>query len=301
MEPCPGPLPEPKRPDIPTPGGACDTHCHVFGPADRFPYADGRPYTPPDAPLEAYLAMLRRLGLSRGVIVQGAAHGADNSAMLDALSRAPEILRGVAVLREDVPDAELRRMDRLGVRALRVNQRFNDGRKHLLAGMGFDAFERTAGRFADLGWHLQLWIDARDLPEFGPRLRRLPVEVVIDHMGYPRQGVGEPGFRALLRLLGDGGCWVKLSGAYRISDDWPDYADAEVYHRALVGTNPDRLLWGTDWPHPRVVGRMPDTGRLLDLFNAWTPDPEIRRRILVHNPARLYGFPAWAEERHDPA
>jgi predicted TIM-barrel fold metal-dependent hydrolase len=235
--------------------------------------------------------MLSILGLSRGVLVQGAAHGADNSAVLDALSRRPDVLRAVAVVREDVSTEELRRMDQLGVRGVRVNQKFNDGRKHLVAGMSLDAFERTAARFADLGWHLQLWIDARDLPEFLPRLRALPVPVVIDHMGYPRQGLDEPGFRALLRCLGEGGCWVKLSGAYRISEAWPDYEDAAIYHRALVAANPERLLWGTDWPHPRVLGRMPDTGRLLDAFNRWTPDADTRRRILVENPARLYGFP----------
>jgi len=264
----------------------------VFGPAARFPYAPDRSYTPPDAPLERYLAMLDTLGLARGVLVQGSAHGTDNAAMLDALDRAPARLRGVAVARASIADATLRDWNRRGVRGLRFNHFFRDGKPAYRGTIGLDEFERLAGRMADLGWHLQLWMDVRDLPDVIGRLRHLVVPVVVDHMGRlpASAGIGHPGFQALLRWLGDGGCWVKLSGAYRLSDSHPAYPEARPFHEALVRANPDQLVWGTDWPHPRMEATMPDTGALHDLFTGWTPDAGTRRRILVENPARLYGF-----------
>jgi predicted TIM-barrel fold metal-dependent hydrolase len=139
---------------------------------------------------------------------------------------------------------------------------------------------------------MQLWIDVKDLPDTAPLLKPLGIPVVIDHMGRTdaHAGVTTAGFQSLLRLLGDGLCWVKLSGAYRLCDDWPDYAPARPFHEALLRTNPDQLVWGTDWPHPRIDAEMPNAGHLLDLFNAWTPDAAVRRKILVDNPARLYGF-----------
>jgi predicted TIM-barrel fold metal-dependent hydrolase len=145
---------------------------------------------------------------------------------------------------------------------------------------------------ADRAWHVQLWIDAKDLPEIVPLLKSWPVPVMIDHMGRTnaRAGINTPGFQALLRLLGEGGCWVKLSGAHRLSDGWPHYAPARPFHEALVRTNPDRLVWGSDWPHPRMDAAMPNAGELLDLFNTWTGSAELRRKILVDNPARLYRF-----------
>jgi predicted TIM-barrel fold metal-dependent hydrolase len=145
----------------------------------------------------------------------------------------------------------------------------------------------------DLGWHLQLWVDVKDLPETLPVLKSLGLPAVIDHMGRTpaRAGIGTAGFQSLLRLVGEGGCWVKLSGAHRISRNPPDYPDARPFCEALVAANPECLVWGSDWPHPRMEDEMPDAGHLLDLFTEWTPDAATRRRILVTNPARLYGFP----------
>jgi predicted TIM-barrel fold metal-dependent hydrolase len=289
--PCPPPR-EPTPPQVKLPPNACDTHAHVFGPAARFPYAEDRSYTPPDAPLEKYLAMLDTLGFARGVLVQGSAHGRDNAAMLDALERQPLRLRGVAVADAAIAAAELRRWHALGVRGLRFNYFFRDGKLHYGGGVTLEAAQALAPAMAELGWHMQLWIDVKDLPATIPVLQKIGLPVVIDHMGRTeaRNGTGTPGFQSLLRLLGEGGCWVKLSGAHRLSINAPDYPDAQPFHAALVATNPDHLVWGTDWPHPRMEAEMPDAGHLLDLFQQWTPDADTRRRILVDNPARLYRF-----------
>ena len=289
---CPAPR-QPSRPKVPTPPKACDTHAHVFGPGARFPYAEDRSYTPPDAPLEKYLAMLDTLGFERGALVQGSAHGRDNSAMLDALARNPDRLRGVAVADESMPTAELRRFASLGVRALRFNHFFRGGQLHYRGGVPLTAAQALAPLMKQLGWHLQLWIDVKDLPDTIPILKSIGVPAVIDHMGRTdaRAGVDTPGFQSLVRLLGEGGCWVKLSGAHRLSTRAPDYPDARPFHEALIRANPEQLIWGTDWPHPRIEGEMPDAGHLLDLFNEWTPDESTRRKILSDNPARLYEFP----------
>ena len=293
LAPCPPPR-EPRRPIVRTPPNGCDTHCHVFGPAARFPYAEDRSYTPPDAPLAKYLRLLDTLGMTRGVLVQGSAHGRDNSAMLDALERHPDRLRGVAVADADTPPAELRRWHALGVRGLRFNHFFRDGQLHYRGGVPLDAARVLAPVMKELGWHLQLWIDVKDLPDAIPILKDIGLPVVIDHMGRTdaRAGTSAPGFQSLLRLTAEGGCWVKLSGAHRVSRAAPDYPDARALHEALVAANPEQLVWGSDWPHPRMEDEMPNAGHLLDLFNEWTPDDAIRRRILVDNPARLYGFPA---------
>ncbi len=266
---CPAPR-APSRPKIPLPPKACDTHCHVFGPASLFPYADERSYTPPDAPLEKYLGMLDTLGFERGALVQGSAHGRDNSAMLDALARRPERLRGVAVADETVASAELRRWHALGVRGLRFNHFFRDGQLHYRGGVTLNSARVLAPVMKELGWHLQLWIDIKDLPDTIPTLRAIGVPVVIDHMGRSdaRAGTGTPGFQSLLRLVGEGGCWVKLSGAHRISHSPPDYPDARPFCEALVRANPEQLVWGSDWPHPRMEEEMPDAGHLLDLFQS---------------------------------
>jgi predicted TIM-barrel fold metal-dependent hydrolase len=289
--PCPPPR-EPSRPVVRTPAKACDTHAHVFGPAARFPYAEDRSYTPPDAPLAKYLGLLDTLGFARGALVQGSAHGRDNSAMLDALEQQPDRLRGVGVADAEVPAAELRRWHALGVRGLRFNHFFRDGQLHYRGGVPLDAARALAPIMRELDWHLQLWIDVKDLPDTIPVLRATGLPAVIDHMGRTDASVGieAPGFQSLLRLLGAGGCWVKLSGAHRVSHLGPDYPDARALHEALVAENPEQLVWGSDWPHPRMEDAMPNAGHLLDLFNEWTPDDAIRRRILVDNPAKLYDW-----------
>jgi predicted TIM-barrel fold metal-dependent hydrolase len=280
-------------PIVPLPPNACDTHAHVFGPSDRFPYADDRSYTPPDAPLEKYLGMLDALGFTRGVLVQGSAHGHDNSAMLDALARQPDRLRGVAVADAHLAREELAKWIRLGVRGLRFNHFFRGGQLHYRGGVPLSAAQTLAPVMKEFGWHLQLWIDVKDLPDTIPLLKSFNLPVVIDHMGRTdaRAGTATPGFQSLLRAVGEGWCWAKLSGAHRLSSNAPDYPDARPFHEALVRANPDRLVWGGDWPHPRVEGEMPDAGHLLKLFQQWTPDQAVRHKILVSNPARLYGFP----------
>ena len=237
MLPCPAPRP-PSRPRFPLPPGACDTHAHVFGPASRFPYAADRSYTPPDAPLEKYLAMLDTLGFARGVLVQGSAHGSDNSAMLDALSRQGGRLRGVAVADASVPPTELRRWHALGVRGLRFNHFFRGGQLHYRGGVPLDAARVLAPVMHELGWHLQLWIDIKDLPDTMPILQTIGLPVVIDHMGRSdaSAGIGTPGFASLLRFLGD---WRLLGQALRRASYQPRAAGlsgrAAVSHRAGRG------------------------------------------------------------------
>jgi predicted TIM-barrel fold metal-dependent hydrolase len=280
------------RPKVPPPPDACDTHAHVFGPATLFPYTRDRSYTPPDAPLDMYLGMLDAIGFTRGVLVQGSAHGRDNAAVLDALERQPKRLRGVAVADADTAPADLRGWHRLGVRGLRFNHFFRDGQLHYRGGVPLTSAQALAPVMKELGWHLQLWIDVKDLPDTIPVLKSLGLPVVIDHMGRTdaRAGTATPGFQSLLRAVADGWCWSKLSGAHRISRDAPDYPDARPFHQTLVAANPERLVWGGDWPHPRVEGEMPDAGHLFELFQAWTPDPATQHRILVSNPAKLYDF-----------
>jgi 2-pyrone-4,6-dicarboxylate lactonase len=287
--PCPPPLPHAKKPDLPTPPGACDAHFHIFGPQAKFPYSDSRAYTPPEAPLEALLRMHDEIGISRGVVVQGNAHGADNAVLLDALTRHPDRLRGVVVVNDDIAPAELKRMRDAGVRGVRFHH-MPRGKGY--SARGFDAFRKLAPHMADLGLHVQFMMDAAAIEDALPHLADWKLPVVLDHMGHlhAHEGVNQPGFQTMLKLLAEGRIWVKVSGAYRISVNYPDYPDARPFHEALVKANPDQLVWGTDWPHPRLLETMPDDGHLLDLFNAWTPDAGVRRKILVENPARLYGF-----------
>jgi 2-pyrone-4,6-dicarboxylate lactonase len=274
------------------PRGACDCHAHVFGPAARFPYAEPRSYTPEDAPYEAYIAHLDRLGCARGVLVQPSAYGRDNAAMLDALSLSPDRLRGVAVGGAELTPETLKSWHANGVRGLRANEFRRDGKPYYQNGVRLAEVEPLFGAMADLGWHLQLWIDARDLPELLPALARVPVPVVVDHMGRMdhRRGINHPGFQALLRGVGEGRLWAKVSGTYRLAASAPDYLEAKPFHDALVAANPTNLVWGSDWPHPRPEGPVPDAKHLLDLFLDWTAEPA-RAAILSANPARLYDFP----------
>lgn len=287
---CLPPVQDPKKPDLATPKQACDAHFHIFGPVSRFPYSPERAYTPPEAPLEALLAMHARLGFERGVVIQGNGHGTDNSALLDALKREPRRLRAVAIVKESTGREELKRMAEAGVRGLRFHHQPRQGGTY--SSQGFGSFEKLAPHMAEVGLHVQFFMDARGLPELLPRLRNWRLPVVLDHFGSTKaaEGTSASGFQMLRRNLAEGTIWVKISGAYRASDQYPDYADARALHEALIAANPDQLLWGTDWPHPRLEKNMPDTGHLLDLFNEWTPDAAMRKKILVENPARLYGF-----------
>ena len=211
------------RPEVAPPQNACDTHVHVFGPTDRFPYAEDRSYTPPDALLEKYVAMLDAVGFARGVLVQGGAHGRDNAAMLDVLTRRPDRLRGVAVAGSDTPPETLRDCSRLGVRVLRFNHFFRCGQLHYSGGVPLTAVQTLAPVIAELGWRLQLWIDVKHLPDTILTLKQLGLPVVIDHMGRidARAGIETDGVQSLLGAVDEGWCWVKLSCAHRIASRRP--------------------------------------------------------------------------------
>lgn len=283
---CQGPNPVVDPPSFAVPADACDTHAHVIGSADRFPMVANRSYTPPPAPEAAYLGMLDSLGMARGVLVQISVYGTDNRCMIESLKAHHDRLRGIAVVAPDVGDGELEALHAAGVRGIRINVLFGGG-------VAIDEMERLAARVAPLGWHIQLLIDARNLPELGPRIMKLPVEVVIDHMGHMpvSAGTAYPGFQWMLRLLGEGRAWTKLSGAYRISQAGTPFHDTLDFAQALVAAAPERCVWGSDWPHVSVEGPMFNTGALLDLLPLWVPEEAVRNRILVDNPARLYGFP----------
>jgi len=267
------------------PSSACDCHAHVLGPPDIYPYVAERSYTPPTATLEAYQSLHRVLGIERAVIVQPSVHGTDNRVTLDAITGYGSNARGIAVVDVTVDDTELSRLNDGGIRGLRLNLLFGGG-------VGIQALEPLAERIADMGWHIQLLLDARDLVDLAPRLRRLPVQVVVDHMGYMNvaHGIDHPGFRTLVELVRDGVCWIKLSGNYRISEQGPPYTDAVPFARALIEAGPQRMVWGTDWPHPALNDFMPNDGDLLDALDDYAPDAELKRTILVDNPAQLYGF-----------
>jgi 2-pyrone-4,6-dicarboxylate lactonase len=289
-----GPVAAPRKPAVALPVGAWDTHAHIFGPPDRFPYTAGRGYTPPDAPVESYIALLDRLGFAHGLIVQGNAHGYDNRVVLDAMERYPQRFRGVAITDTRIAPATLRDWYRLGMRGLRFHLFSDAGKPGYIRGVGLDVFEVFRPVMRDLGMAVQVFADWRLMAELAPTLRDISREmpVIVDHMlNIPAaRGVNDLNFQALVRLVGEGHAHVKLSAAYRLSDQYPDYEDARPFHDALVAANPERLMWGTDWPHPSIpADAMPDDGHLVDLFYRWTPDEKLRRLILVETPAHLFG------------
>lgn len=284
--PCQPPDPRPRKPRLNVPPKACDCHAHVIGDGVRYPYVRERSYTPPEATGQAYLAMHDALGIERGVLVQVSVHGTDNRLLLETLRAHPHRLRGVAVVPADVTEAELESMVRAGVRALRLNVLFGGG-------IGFDALEPLAAKAKAVGFHLELLMDAASIEELAPRLARLDVPFVVDHMGLrpTEKGLTDRGFQSLLALLENPLAWVKLAGSYRSSSGGHDYSDTVPFARALVAKAPERLVWGSDWPHVAVPGRMPNDGELLDLLGEWVPEEPLRNAILVDNPQRLYGFP----------
>src|SRR5215831_19513063 len=289
-----GPVAQPRKPRLALPPGAWDSHAHIFGPADKFPFTPGRGYTPPDAPAERYVALLDHLGFARGVLVQGNAHGFDNRVLVDALTRYPQRLRGVAIIDAGTAPGTLRDWHKLGVRGLRFHLFSEMGKPGYVRGVGLDVFEIFRPVMRELGWVMQVFCDWRLMADIGATLRDLSREmpVIIDHMLHipAARGENDANFRTLLRLVGEGHLHVKVSAPYRLSMQFPDYPDAKPFHDALLRANPERLMWGTDWPHPSIPGEvMPDDGHLLDLFYDWTPDEQTRRRILVDTPARLFG------------
>ena len=271
-------------PELRVPEGACDCHIHIY--EDRFPVVPQAVFKPPHAPLADYLEVRKALGLSRVVVVQPNGYGYDNTCTLEAIAALGNTARGVAIVPPDTPDAELERLTRAGVRGIRY---------FLLPGgiLGWDSLETMAARVRNFGWHVQLQLDGRELPRYEEALARLPVPLVIDHNGKFLDPVqtSHPGFQSLVRLLRAGNTWVKLSAPYETSKAGPPhYADVGVLARALVAANPERCVWATNWPHPAQSPR-PESAPLLDLLLEWADDDATRSRILVDNPARLYGFP----------
>ncbi len=285
-KPCLGPDPKPRPPKFAVPAKACDCHAHVLGPPEKYPYVAERSYTPPTALLEDYQSLHRVLGIERAVIVQPSVHGTDNRVTLDGIAGYGADARGIAVVNTDVTDRKLQRLHEGGMRGVRLNLLFGGGG-------GLHTLEPLAQRIADMGWHVQLLLDARDLVELAPRLRSLPVPVVVDHMGHMNvaQGIEHPGFQMLVKLVRDGVCWIKLSGNYRISSAGPPYKDVIPFARALIEAAPQHMVWGTDWPHPALNDFMPNDGDLLDALDDYAPEADLKRAILVDNPANLYGFP----------
>ena len=282
---CKAPDPDTRTPSYRLPPGACDAHCHVFGPADRFPYAPDRAYTPPDAPYEDLVQLHRVLGVERAVVVHASCHGSDMRVTLDAIARSGGAMRGVAVVDPGVTDADLAALDAGGIRGVRFNFV-----KHLGGMPDMAFFERVLAQVEPLGWHVVLHLDAEDVVELAPRIARIRVPFVIDHMGRVKaeNGLDQAPFRRLLELMRNPLAWVKVCGAERVSSAGAPFRDAVPFARALVQAAPDRVLWGTDWPHPNIAGDMPNDGDLVDLLAEAVEDEAVRRRVLVDNPTRLY-------------
>lgn len=279
--------PSPSKPTFRPPPGAVDAHCHVFGPGDVFPYAPERKYTPCDAPKEKLWELRDSLGFERNVIVQATCHGADNRALVDALKASNNRARGVATVKQDVTDAELQSLDAAGVRGVRFNFV-----KRLVDTTPREVLLSIAERIKPLGWHIVIYFEAAELNELYDFFTSLPTTVVVDHMGRPdvTQPVEGPEFELFIRLMREhSNFWSKVSCPERLSKTGPDgYEDVVPFARRIVETFPDRVLWGTDWPHPNMKSHMPDDGQLVDFIPRIARTAELQRKLLVDNPMALY-------------
>lgn len=280
--------PNPRKPGYTPPPGAVDAHCHVFGPGDVFPYAPERKYTPPDAPKEKLFALRDFLGFTRNVIVQATCHGRDNRALVDALKASDGLARGVASVGPSITGDELRDLHEAGVRGVRFNFV-----KRLVDATPQEVYLGIAEKIAPLGWHIVVYFEAPDLEGLTPFLRRLPTTIVVDHMGRPdiAKGIDHPDFQRFVALMADNpNIWSKVSCPERLSVEGPatNYADVVPFARTLVDRFTDRVLWGTDWPHPNMTTHMPDDGALVDVIPHIATDDAKRTALLVDNPMRLY-------------
>ena len=269
------------------PADSTDCHFHINGPYDRYPLSPGRSYSPPVADVPAYQAMARTVGIGRMVIVQPSTFGTDNNCTLDAVELlGREKSRAVVVIDDSFDHDALEQMDAKGARGVRFNAVSGNGTP-------LDQLENLAARVAELGWHIQFYTHGEQIAELAPLIRKLPVTVVLDHMAGVKsdRGTGSPEFRAAAGLMQSGQAYVKISG-YRSSVQGFPYDDVAPLARGFIDANPDRCVWGSDWPHPSLFGEthMPDDGQLFDMLGAWAPTDQLRRKILVDNPARLYGF-----------
>ena len=284
--PCLAPKADLAPPRFEMPAGATDTHSHVIGLPPEYPFVPERSYTPPETPLAAYKAMHRALGIERAVIVTPSVHGTNNRITVESIAGYGPQARGIAVVDPGISDIELNELLYGGIRGIRLNVLFGGG-------VGLQAFEALAPRIRPLGWHIQLLLDvSRDMVAMAPIIRAGGIPVVVDHMGHMpvEKGLDDPGFRMLLELARNGLAWAKLSGNYRISTRRPHFEDAIPFAQALIDACPQNMVWGTDWPHVAMTEEMPDTTDLLNALDDYAPDPAMKRRILVENPAALYGF-----------
>jgi 2-pyrone-4,6-dicarboxylate lactonase len=292
---CMPPDPNPRKPSFTPPANSCDTHFHIFGPPETFPFQSTHEYTPPAAPLEHYLKMTAVIGVERGVVVQPSVHGLDNSATLDAIARSGGRFRGVARIDESTPKSELQRLHDGGVRGARFNLL-----ERPRGNVNLDILDRCVERIAEFGWSIDLHIDTKNLLAQERRVRSMTVPVVIDHIGRikPAEGLKQPAFQLLLDLLKNGRVSVKVSGADKICNTKVHsyfglpFVEVIPFAAAVIATAPDRVIWGSDWPHSNnfTPGHTPNDGDLVDLLAEFAPDAEVKRKILVDNPAVLYGF-----------
>jgi 2-pyrone-4,6-dicarboxylate lactonase len=279
--------PSPAKPRFTPPPGAVDAHCHVFGPGDVFPYAPGRKYTPCDGSKADLFKLRDFLGFERNVIVQATCHGADNRALLDAIAHSDGRARGVATVKRDVTDAELARLHAGGVRGVRFNFV-----KRLVDALPRDELVEIAARIAPLGWHIVIYFEAAELEELSAFFLDLPTPLVVDHMGTPdvSQGAHSAQFDRFIDFMSArGDIWCKVTCPERLSlESPPEYADVVPFGRRVVEAFPDRVLWGTDWPHPNMRTHTPDEGQLVDFIPKIAVTPELQHKLLVDNPMRLY-------------
>lgn len=278
--------PNPTKPDFVLPKGAIDSHCHVFGPAGQFPFAPERKYTPCDAGKEKLFALRDFLGFERNVIVQATCHGTDNRALVDACRSAGDLARGVASVNAGVTDVELAEMHDAGVRAVRFNFV-----KRLVDDTPKEVFANIAERVGKLGWHIVVYFESTDLAALIPFLESLPTIIVVDHMGRPdvTKGVDHPDFQQFVSLMArNENIWTKVTCPERLTVAGPPYDDVVEYAAHIVNCFPDRVLWGTDWPHPNMKSHMPDDGALVDYIPKIAQTAEQQQKLLVDNPMRLY-------------
>ena len=279
--------PNPSKPKFKVPSGAVDAHCHVFGPAAKFPFASTRKYTPCDASKEQLFELRDFLGFERSVIVQATCHGNNNDALEDALIYSNSMARGIASVGQDIDHKTLKRLDRAGVRGVRFNFV-----KRLVDSTPKDVFEKISGMIADYGWHIVVYVEAQDLAELVPFLSSLPTIVVFDHMARPdvTKGIGSKDFSLFLKLMENEKFWCKTTCPERLSKNGPDtsYSDVVPFMEMLVKNFSNRVLWGTDWPHPNMKSHMPDDGKLVDIIELFATDMATQQKLLVDNPMRLY-------------
>jgi len=281
-----GPDPNPKKPKLKAPPNACDTHIHLFGPAKKYPFAADSPYTAHDALPETFFALQDKLGMSTGVIVSPGGYGRNYAMLADVLAKYPRRFRGIALVRDDIPKAELKRLTSLGVRGMRM---MSDARGQHVPNYS----KEIAARVHEHGWHIQFYPHGTDITEYADKLLELRNPIVLDHFAsIPAEGgTDQPAVKAVLRMLDTGKVWLKLSGPMRCTSANLPYASVTPLAHLFVKHAPERMVWGSDWPHVNLDGReMPNDGDLLDLLLEWVPDAAVRNRILSQNANKLYGF-----------